>query len=102
MGTKKHLWKICPTGSYYVKTRSWPGFWITLTRVGISLVLTMITIRIYSLSIWYVWISIVIGSVIASNFGLAWVNRALASTKSEEAPPSYVLEAEEVLPPPIG
>lgn len=82
--------------------RSWPGFWITLARVGVSLVITMLALRVFSLQIWSVWISIVIGSVIASVAGLFWVRRALLTATPNEAAPSYVLEAEEVLTPPIG
>ena len=77
--------------------RSWPGFWITFARIGISLIITFLTIRVFSLEIWSVWISIVIGSIIASSFGLVWVKHALASATPKEAPPSYVPDAEEVL-----
>lgn len=64
--------------------RSWPGFWITLARIGISIVITFIAIRVFSFDIWSVWWSIVIGSVIASWFGLVWLKRALLSAKQIE------------------
>lgn len=57
--------------------RSWPGFWITFARVGISLCLTFISLRILNLGIWSVWLGIVIGSIIASSFGFLWVRNAL-------------------------
>lgn len=57
--------------------RSWPGFWITFARIGISLTITFIAIRVFSFEISSVWLSIVVGSVISSSLGLAWLRRAL-------------------------
>ncbi|PIK15975.1 MATE family efflux transporter [Halobacteriovorax sp. JY17] len=82
--------------------RSWPGFWITFSRIGIALSLTVVSLQIFSLEIWSVWISIVIGSIIASSFGLVWVRRALATARPKEVAPDYVLKGEENLTPPIG
>jgi putative MATE family efflux protein len=80
--------------------RSWPGFWITTMRVGISLVITVVAINTPSPQIWFIWIAIVVGSIIASMCGLVWVRRALAATNPKMPLPDYILE--EVLPPPIG
>ncbi|WP_448249513.1 MATE family efflux transporter [Thalassotalea agariperforans] len=77
--------------------RSWPGFWITLARIGISLVISFITINLLSLELWTVWLSIVIGSVIASLFGLLWLKRALASAQQQETA-NESLQVEEVIP----
>lgn len=66
--------------------RSWPGFWITFARIGISLLLTYISIHVFVLDIWAVWTAIVIGSVIASTFGLVWVKRALADAQKNSKP----------------
>lgn len=76
--------------------RSWPGFWITFTRVGISLLITIITVRVFSFPIWSIWFSIVLGSIISSLLGLIWVRRALDSTRLNPHP----LE-EEILATPV-
>ncbi|MDO6446721.1 MATE family efflux transporter [Colwellia sp. 1_MG-2023] len=77
--------------------RSWPGFWITFARIGISLVISFITINLLSLELWTVWLSIVVGSVIASLFGLLWLKRALASAQQQETA-NESLQVEEVIP----
>lgn len=82
--------------------RSWPGFWITLGRVGIAVAITATATMALSLPIWTVWVSIVIGSVVASGIGFLWIRNALAQTSPTQAPQEHVLKAEEVLPPPIG
>lgn len=82
--------------------RSWPGFWITLTRVGIALMITILATAVFNLQIWSVWLSIVVGSIIASIFGFVWVRQVLARVSPIDASPDYVIEAEEALPPPVG
>lgn len=77
--------------------RSWPGFWITFARIGISLVITYLCVSLFSFEIWTVWLSIVIGSVIASTFGLLWLKRALASAQQKSVTPNSDLEGKEVL-----
>ncbi|MBU2985475.1 MATE family efflux transporter [Saccharophagus degradans] len=90
-----HYFRIVPLGYIFFAVafievsifqgigRSWPGFWITLARIGISLVISFITINLLSLELWTVWLSIVVGSVIASLFGLLWLKRALASAQQQ-------------------
>ncbi|MEC9282864.1 MAG: MATE family efflux transporter [Bdellovibrionota bacterium] len=78
--------------------RSWPGFWITFTRIGLAVAFSSIAIKVFKLGIWAVWTSIVAGSVLASLFGLFWVVKALDQAKPEESPDEYTLEAEEVIP----
>jgi putative MATE family efflux protein len=82
--------------------RSWPGFWITLVRVGVAVGITAIAVIVFSLQIWSVWLSIVVSSIIASTLGFVWVWRALEAARPKDASPDYVLEGEETLPPPVG
>lgn len=82
--------------------RSWPGFWITLLRIGIAIFIAAIATKVLMLPIWSVWISIVIGSVIASVVGLIWLRHTLNRAKPKDAEEESVLAAEEVLPPPVG
>ncbi|NMM40587.1 MATE family efflux transporter [Pseudoalteromonas arctica] len=78
--------------------KSWPGFWITFARIGISIAISVITINVFGLEIWTVWIAIVVGSVIASLFGLLWLKRALTSAQREEQQTDQELAREEALP----
>lgn len=57
--------------------RSWPGFWITLGRVGVAIAITVIATKYLMLPIWSVWLAIVIGSVVASLLGLLWLRTTL-------------------------
>jgi putative MATE family efflux protein len=82
--------------------KSWPGFWITLGRVGIALGLTIVATKVLALPIWSVWVSIVIGSVIAATVGYWWVRSALKKALPKDMPKQYEVEAEEVLVAPIG
>ena len=78
--------------------KSWPGFWITFARIGIALAISFITINIFELEIWTVWIAIVVGSVITSLFGLLWLKRALTSAQHEAQQADRSLGTEEALP----
>lgn len=82
--------------------RSWPGFWITCLRISIAVLITFITIRIFTFPIWSVWVSIVAGSVISSVLGLAWVWNSLKRALPADAAQEYVIDGEEALPPPVG
>lgn len=75
--------------------RSWPGFWITFARIGISLCLTYISLNVLALDIWAVWVTIVIGSVVASTFGLVWLKRALTQAQQNAQPLPTAPEHEE-------
>ncbi len=77
--------------------KSWPGFWITFARIGIALAISFITINIFELEIWTVWIAIVVGSVIASLFGLLWLKRALTSAQQEAQHADRSLGTEEAI-----
>lgn len=77
--------------------KSWPGFWITFARIGIALAISFITINIFELEIWTVWIAIVAGSVIASLFGLLWLKRALTSAQQEAQQADRSLGTEEAI-----
>jgi putative MATE family efflux protein len=61
--------------------RSWPGFWITLGRVGATVLLTNISVSQFALPIWSVWTSIALGGVVASITGLAWVRYVITHIK---------------------
>jgi putative MATE family efflux protein len=82
--------------------RSWPGFWITLGRVGIAVAITYTVTSVFSLPIWSVWLAVVAGSIVASVIGFVWVRRALAYAQPNSAPAEYIIQGEEILPPPIG
>ena len=82
--------------------RSWPGFWITLSRVLIAVGISAVATSVFELPISWVWISIVIGSVIASLGGLARTWRALRNSKSSDAIDEDIVDAEEVFPQPVG
>lgn len=57
--------------------RSWPGFWVTAGRVGIMILLAYVSASLFSLSIWAVWVSIVLGGVLASIIGFLWVRHTV-------------------------
>jgi Na+-driven multidrug efflux pump len=82
-------------------SRSWPGFWITLARVCIAVVITAITTVALDLPIWWIWIAIVIGSIIASIGWLVWTWRALIASRPQDAEDDFI-DAEEILLPPVG
>lgn len=83
--------------------RSWPGFWITCARIVISVLITIISLKFFSLDIWSVWVSIVIGSIIASLSGLVWVRRALVLEELKQVIPNdFPIEGEEILALPVG
>ncbi len=64
--------------------RSWPGFWVTLGRVGATVILAQVALSMLSLPIWSVWASIALGGVVASVLGFVWVRYALIHVKVAE------------------
>ncbi len=72
--------------------RSWPGFWITLARVTISIIIAFLSLKLFNLSISSVWIAIVIGSVVSSIFGYAWVRKAIENAQPVDTPTQHEFE----------
>lgn len=77
--------------------RSWPGFWITLGRVGLSITGTFVSVKILNLPIWSIWLSIVIGSVISSVLGFIWIKNALENVDQDDLPFESKIITEETL-----
>ncbi len=63
---------------------SWPGFWITVGRVGTMVILANVCVSVFSLPIWSAWLSIAVGGVIASIAGFAWVRHVVSHLKVPE------------------
>ena len=58
--------------------RSWPGFWITCLRVGITAALSVFAVLWLDMPIWSVWVAIVFGSVVTAVVGYIWLRRVMA------------------------
>lgn len=57
---------------------SWPGFWLFLTKFFIITVpIAYVSINIYDLPIWSVWIAIGLGNSIVAIIGYLWIRRVL-------------------------
>lgn len=63
---------------------SWPGFWITVGRVGTMLILANVFVAKLSLPIWSVWLAIALGGVLASIAGLIWIRLVVAHLRVPE------------------
>jgi Na+-driven multidrug efflux pump len=64
--------------------RSWPGFWITLARVGLAFGLTLLAVKVFAMPIQAVWASLAVSSVAVSLIGFAWLWQAMKSIKPKE------------------
>lgn len=57
--------------------RSWPGFWIFFVKFFVlSVPLSYMATRVYSLNIWAVWTAIGVSNVLAAVFGYVWRKRS--------------------------
>lgn len=63
--------------------RSWPGFWITFGRVIMIVALAYAGVMAWNMSISFVWLSLMIGSVVSSLVGFVWIQRVIGRQMSE-------------------
>lgn len=84
--------------------KSWPGFWITGVRVGLAAFLAFIAVKVLMLPIGYVWLSIVVSSVLVSIGGYIWVRHEMKKLKFAESEPilPHPASAEESMTAPVA
>lgn len=62
--------------------KSWPGFWIFLLRVGIIILpLSYVLTRVFNMSIQSIWVSIILGNVVAATVGYIWIRSTMNKMK---------------------
>ena len=81
--------------------RSWPGFWITLGRMVLTIATAFVTVNLLHMPIWSAWSALVIGSVVSSVLGYLWVRHAIEHAK-RHAIIEHTASAEESMPTPIA
>ena len=82
--------------------RSWPGFWITLGRIGAAIAVAYVAVFVLEMPLWSVWCALVFGSVAASIWGYWWVRRALTHLDTLPVPDEHPASAEESMPSPVA
>ncbi len=64
---------------------SWPGFWITFIRfVVFSIPLSYLLAFVFEFSIVSIWISLIVGNVIASLIGYIWISNTMKKFSFKE------------------
>lgn len=67
--------------------KSWPGFWIIVLRIlVITIPLSIIFTQGLNLPIMFIWISMLIGNVVAAIVGYFWIKKAMANLDLKKAP----------------
>lgn len=69
--------------------RSWPGFWITLGRIGLTAACAYVGISIFHLPLWIAWVALVTGSVVSSIIGYLWVRTAITTMSHTQTPDTH-------------
>lgn len=64
--------------------RSWPGFWITLARVGLAFGIAFLAVRVWAYPIQAVWAALAVSSVAVSVIGFIWVLQAMKGIKPQQ------------------
>ncbi len=73
--------------SFQAIGRSWPGFWIFLTRIFVvSVPLTYLSTNVLELPILGVWCSIIAGNVIAASIGFFWISKTMKGLNDKDIP----------------
>ncbi len=78
--------------------RSWPGFWITFSRVGVAIFLANLSVKVFSFPIQAVWISIAVSSIAVSLLGFIWVLHAMKRMKPNPVSEATAVESGLAIP----
>ncbi|MBI5135455.1 MATE family efflux transporter [Candidatus Uhrbacteria bacterium] len=62
--------------------KSWPGFWLTATRVTLTVVLALIFIPVFD-SIVALWSAVIAGYIATALLGAVWINRTLRRVSAQ-------------------